>query len=69
MVNLSQLSDRELLEQIYIILTQISRRLNSPEENANDFTMNIVANILADRLLNGGYGKIENGPVQTSQGI
>nr|DAX15182.1 MAG TPA: hypothetical protein [Bacteriophage sp.] len=57
MVNLSQLSDRELLEQIYIILTQISRRLNSPEENANDFTMNIVANILADRLLNGGYGK------------
>ena len=57
MVNLSQLSDRELLEQIFIILTQISRRLNSPEENANDFTMNIVANILADRLLNGGYGK------------
>lgn len=57
MVNLNQLSDRELLEQIYIILTQISRRLNSPEENANDFTMNIVANILADRLLNGGYGK------------
>lgn len=57
MVNLSQLSDRELLEQIYVILTQISRRLNSPEENANDFTMNIVANILADRLLNGGYGK------------
>lgn len=57
MVNLSQLSDRELLEQIYIILTQISRRLNSPEENANDFTMNVIANILADRLLNGGYGK------------
>ena len=57
MVNLSQLSDRELLEQIYMILTQISRRLNSPEENANDFTMNIIANILADRLLNGGYGK------------
>lgn len=57
MVNLSQLTDRELLEQIYIILTQISRRLNSPEENANDFTMNIIANILADRLLNGGYGK------------
>lgn len=57
MVNLNQLSDRELLEQIYIILTQISRRLNSPEENANDFTMNIIANILADRLLNGGYGK------------
>lgn len=57
MVNLNQLSDRELLEQIYIILTQISRRLNSPEENANDFTMNVVANILADRLLNGGYGK------------
>lgn len=57
MVNLSQLSDRELLEQIYMILTQISRRLNSPEENANDFTMNIIANILADKLLNGGYGK------------
>lgn len=57
MMNLNQLSDRELLEQIYIILTQISRHLNSPEENANDFTMNVVANILADRLLNSGYGK------------
>lgn len=57
MVNLNQLSDRELLEQMYIILIQISRRLNSPEENANDFTMNVVANILADRLLNGDYGK------------
>ena len=57
MTNLSQLTDRELLEQIYIILTQISKRLNSPEENANDFTMNIIANILADRLLNNSYGK------------
>ena len=57
MRGLSTLSDRELLEQIYIILNQISRRLNSPEENANDFTMNIIANILADKLLNDGYGK------------
>lgn len=55
--DLNQLTDRELLEQIYIILTQISRRLNSPEENANDFTMNVIANIFADRLLNGNYGK------------
>lgn len=56
MIKLSELTDRELLEEIYIILKQISRRLNSPEENANDFTMNVIANVLADRLLNTGYG-------------
>jgi hypothetical protein len=56
MIALSNLTDRELLEQIYILLTQISRRLNSPEENANDFIMDVAANGLADILFNRGYG-------------
>lgn len=57
MMALSNLTDRELLEQIYILLTQISRRLNSPEENANDFIMDVAANGLADILFNRGYGQ------------
>lgn len=57
MIALSNLTDRELLEQIYILLIQISRRLNSPEENANDFIMGVAANGLADILFNRGYGQ------------
>lgn len=54
MIALSNLTDRELLEQIYILLIQVSRRLNSPEENANDFIMGVAANGLADILFNRG---------------
>lgn len=56
MNELKHLTDRELLERIYILLVQMSKRLNSPEENTNDFMMNIVANILADRMINTDYG-------------
>lgn len=56
MNELKHLTDRELLECIYILLVQMSKRLNSPEENTNDFMMNIVANILADRMMNTDYG-------------
>lgn len=56
MNELKYLTDRELLECIYILLVQMSKRLNSPEENTNDFMMNIVANILADRMINTDYG-------------
>lgn len=57
MTALSNLTDRELLEQIYILLMQVSRRLNSPEENINDFIMGVAANGLADRLFNMSYGQ------------
>lgn len=56
MNELKHLTDRELLKCIYILLVQMSKRLNSLEENTNDFMMNIVANILADRMINTDYG-------------
>ncbi len=57
MDTLKLMSDRDLLEAIYVLLLSISRRLNSPEENLNDFTMNIIANVFADRLINNGTEK------------
>lgn len=57
MDTLKLMSDRDLLEAIYVLLLSISRRLHSPEENFNDFNMNIIANIFADRLINNGTKK------------
>lgn len=57
MNTLKLMSDRDLLEAIYVLLLSISRRLHSPEENLNDFTMNIIANVFADRLINNGTEK------------
>ena len=44
------LSERELLERIYLMLLKLSARLDSPEANMNDFMMNIAANLLSNRL-------------------
>ena len=49
MNGLNTLSDRELLERIYLLL-QLSQRLDSPEANLNDFTMNMAANLISNRL-------------------
>lgn len=57
MDTLKLMSDRDLLEAIYVLLLSISRRLHSPEENLNDFTMNIIANVFADRMINNGTKK------------
>lgn len=57
MDTLKLMSDRDLLEAIYVLLLSISRRLHSQEENFNDFNMNIIANIFADRLINNGTKK------------
>lgn len=57
MTNVSNLSDRQLLETIYALLIHLLHKVESPEENVNDFTMNVIANVFADRLLNGRYGK------------
>lgn len=57
MNTLKLMSDRDLLESIYILLLSISQRLHSQEENFNDFNMNIIANIFADRLINNGTKK------------
>ena len=44
------LSERELLERIYLMLLKLSARLDSPEANMNDFMMNIAANLISNRL-------------------
>lgn len=57
MNTLKLVSDRDLLEAIYVLLLSISQRLHSTEENTNDFFMNIMANIFADRMINNGTKK------------
>lgn len=50
LAGLSTLSDRELLERIYLMLLKLSARLDSPEANMNDFMMNMAANLISNRL-------------------
>lgn len=50
LTGLNILSDRELLERIYLMLLKLSARLDSPEANMNDFMMNVVANLISNRL-------------------
>ena len=50
LAGVNTLSERELLEQIYLMLLKLSARLDSPEANMNDFMMNIAANLISNRL-------------------
>lgn len=50
LAGVNTLSERELLERIYLMLLKLSARLDSPEANMNDFMMNIAANLLSNRL-------------------
>lgn len=50
LTGLNILSDRELLERIYLMLLKLSARLDSPEANMNDFMMNIAANLISNRI-------------------
>ena len=50
LTGLNILSDRELLERIYLMLLKLSAKLDSPEANMNDFMMNVVANLISNRL-------------------
>lgn len=55
-MELLNLTDRQLLEKIYLLLLQLSSRLDSPEANMNDFTMNIAANLISNRLYENNRG-------------
>ena len=50
LAGVNTLSERELLERIYLMLLKLSARLDSPEANMNDFMMNVVANLISNRL-------------------
>ena len=48
---LQHLSDRELLEQIYLLLTQINIKVKEIDNDDKQLGMNIFANIVGDMLM------------------
>ena len=47
---MEQLTDRELLEHIYLLLLQILNKVNEIDNDDKQVSMNIFANLLADKL-------------------
>ena len=47
---MEQLTDRELLERIYLLLLQILNKVNEIDNDDKQVSMNIFANLLADKL-------------------
>ena len=47
---MEQLTDRELLEHIYLLLLQILNKVNEIDNDDKQVSMNVFANILADKL-------------------
>ena len=47
---MEQLTDRELLERIYLLLLQILNKVNEIDNDDKQVSMNVFANLLADKL-------------------
>lgn len=47
---LSHMTDRELLEQIYILLLQLYSRVDRIDDDNKEFSMNLAADLLGDVL-------------------
>ena len=47
---LAHISDRELLEQIYLLLLQINTRVNEIDNDAKVFSMNLAADLMGTML-------------------
>lgn len=47
---LSQLTDRELLEQIYLLLLQINCKVNEIDSDEKQFGINLSANLFSELL-------------------
>ena len=47
---LAHMSDRELLEQIYILLLQVNLRVSEIDNDSKQFGMNLVANLLSNMM-------------------
>lgn len=47
---MEQLTDRELLERIYLLLLQILNKVSEIDNDDKQVSMNIFANLLADKL-------------------
>ena len=47
---MSLLTDRELLEQIYILLLQIYNKVKEIDNDEKQFNMNVLANLVGTKL-------------------
>lgn len=45
------MTDRELLENIYVILLQILTKVSEIDDDSKQFTMNVLANLVGDALI------------------
>lgn len=50
MMDLSHLSDRELLEAIYILLLEVHRKLDRIDDDERAVAINLFADLLSNRL-------------------
>lgn len=48
---LAHMTDRELLEQIYLLLLQINVKVNEIDNDTKQFGMNVAANLVGDALI------------------
>lgn len=51
---MNMLTDRELLEQIYLLLVQIYDKVKEMDNDEKQFNMNVLANLAGDYLTNMG---------------
>lgn len=48
---LAHMTDRELLEQIYLLLLQINVKVSEIDNNTKQFGMNVAANLVGEALM------------------
>ncbi len=48
---LAHMTDRELLEQIYLLLLQINVKVSEIDNDTKQFGMNVAANLVGDALI------------------
>lgn len=48
---LAHMTDRELLEQIYLLLLQINVKVSEIDNDTKQFGMNVAANLIGDALI------------------
>ena len=48
---LAHMTDRELLEQIYLLLLQINVKVSEIDNDTKQFGMNVPANLVGDALM------------------
>ena len=46
------MTDGELLENIYVILSQILTKVSEMNDDSKQFTMNVLTNLVGDTLMN-----------------